>query len=105
MNDITAQNRQEISEKDYSIGSDAIKYFAALAMLIDHIAWCFVDTYSVIGYIMHLIGRMTAPIMTYFIVEGFHYTRNVNKYLQRLAVFAAASWLPFILMEIGRAHV
>lgn len=101
MNDITTQNRQNLSEEKFSIGSDAIKYFAALAMLIDHIAWCFVDTYSIRGYIMHLIGRMTAPIMTYFIVEGFHYTRNVNKYLQRLAVFAAASWLPFIFMEFG----
>lgn len=101
MSDITARNRQNLTEDKFSLGSDAIKYFAALAMLIDHIAWCFVETNSVLGYIMHTIGRMTAPIMTYFLVEGFHYTRNVNKYLQRLAIFAAASWLPFIFMEFG----
>lgn len=101
MNDITTQNKQNLTEDKFSLGSDVIKYFAALAMLIDHIAWCFVDTYSAAGYIMHTIGRMTAPIMTYFIVEGYHYTRNLNKYLLRLAIFAAASWIPFIFMEFG----
>ncbi|MGN0551834.1 MAG: TraX family protein [Oscillospiraceae bacterium] len=101
MNDITTQNRQNLPVGKFSIGSDAIKYFAALAMLLDHIAWCFVDTNSVLGYIMHTIGRMTAPIMTYFLVEGFYYTRNVNKYLLRLGIFAAASWIPFIFMEFG----
>lgn len=106
MSDITTLDKQTNetqlqTRKGSCISSDIIKYFAAFAMLIDHIAWCFVDTNSVLGCIMHLIGRMTAPIMTYFIVEGFHYTGNVNKYLLRLAIFAAASWFPFILMETG----
>lgn len=106
MNDITTLDKstdktQTKMRKGACISANAIKYLAALAMLIDHIAWCFVDTYSVLGVIMHTIGRITAPIMTYFIVEGFHYTRNVNKYLLRLAVFAAVSWIPFIFMETG----
>lgn len=83
------------------LSANALKYIAALAMLIDHIAWCFVDTYSVWGQIMHVIGRMTAPIMCYFIAEGYHYTRNVKKYLLRLGIFALISWTPFIFMEYG----
>lgn len=97
----TSESTQLQTRKGAFISANAIKYFAVFAMLIDHIAWCFVDTNSILGIIMHLIGRMTAPIMTYFIVEGYHYTRNVNKYLARLAIFAAVSWIPFLFMEYG----
>lgn len=83
------------------LSANTLKYFAIAAMLIDHIAWCFVETYSVLGQIMHVIGRLTAPIMCYFIAEGYYYTRNVKKYLLRLGVFAVISWTPFVFMELG----
>lgn len=83
------------------LSANALKYTAALAMLIDHIAWCFVDTYSFWGQVMHVIGRMTAPIMCYFIAEGYHYTKDVKKYLLRLGIFALISWAPFTFMEWG----
>lgn len=88
-------------KQPFSLGSDVIKYFAAFAMLVDHIAWWLVDTYSPLGFVMHLFGRMTAPIMSFFIAEGYHYTRNVNRYLLRLGIFAVISWFPFIYMETG----
>ncbi len=84
-----------------SLSANFLKFIAAAAMLIDHIAWCFVDEYSVLGQIMHIIGRMTAPIMCYFIAEGFRYTKSRGKYLLRLGIFAAISWFPFIFMEYG----
>ncbi len=83
------------------LSANLLKFIAAAAMLIDHIAWCFADTYSVPGQIMHIIGRMTAPIMCYFIAEGFHYTKSRGKYLLRLGIFAVISWFPFIFMEYG----
>ena len=83
------------------LSANVLKIIAAAAMLIDHIAWCFADTYSVPGQIMHIIGRMTAPIMCYFIAEGFHYTKSRGKYLLRLGIFAVISWFPFIFMEYG----
>lgn len=106
MSDITTLEKptgttQLQTRKGAFFSANVIKYIAIFAMLIDHIAWCFVETNSVLGIIMHLIGRMTAPIMTYFIVEGYHYTRNVNKYLIRLAIFATVSWIPFLFMEYG----
>lgn len=97
-NQLTAKNNKPLS-------ASALKYFAIIAMLIDHIAWCFVDTYSVLGQIMHIIGRLTAPIMCYFIAEGYHYTRNVKKYALRLFVFALLSWFPFVYMESGQLPV
>lgn len=83
------------------LSANTLKYISIAAMLIDHIAWCFVDTYSVLGQIMHVIGRLTAPIMCYFIAEGYYYTKNVKKYLLRLGLFALISWVPFIFMEFG----
>lgn len=87
--------------KPLGLSACAIKYIAVIAMLIDHIAWCFVNTYTAAGEIMHVIGRITAPVMTYFLVEGFHHTRSVNRYLLRLGIFAAVSYIPFVFMEFG----
>lgn len=32
----------------------------------------------------HVTGRLTAPIMWFFIAEGCHYTRNMKAYAKRL---------------------
>ena len=68
-------------------------------MLIDHIAWAFVPFSSVLGQIMHFIGRFTAPMMCYFIAEGYFYTRNVKKYIVRIGIFAVISQIPFVVAE------
>lgn len=39
----------------------------------------------------------TAPVMCFFLVEGFHYTHSRKKYGFRLALFAVLSELPFCL--------
>lgn len=41
--------------------------------------------------VMHLIGRLTAPIMWFFVCEGYHYTKDSKKYIMRLGIFAAIS--------------
>lgn len=78
-----------------------LKYLVILAMLIDHIAWAFVPTASPAGQLMHLVGRLTAPTMAYFIAEGYRHTQNVKKYVLRLALFALLSWAPFVYFEFG----
>lgn len=87
------------------LNSTTIKVIAILAMLIDHIAWGIVPTYSVIGQVMHIIGRITAPIMCFFIAEGYYYTRNIKKYVLRLAIFALISHVPFIYFETGTINI
>lgn len=87
--------------KRTGINADFIKYIAITAMVIDHIALCFVDPKSILGLIMHIIGRITAPVMAYFLVEGFYHTRNLNKYILRLAIFNLISWIPFSFMTSG----
>lgn len=82
-----------------SLNSNTLKYIAIVAMLIDHIAWAFVPFSSVLGQIMHFIGRFTAPMMCYFIAEGYFYTRNVKKYIVRIGIFAVISQIPFVVAE------
>jgi len=62
-------------------------------MTVDHTATIFFPRYSldIPVLLMHITGRLTAPIMMFFIVEGYHYTRNLKKYLFRLFVFAIIS--------------
>lgn len=84
------------------MSSFTLKMIAIFAMLIDHIAWAFVPTYTFGGQVMHIIGRVTAPIMCYFIAEGYYHTHNVKKYALRLGIFALISHIPFNLFETGQ---
>jgi hypothetical protein len=79
--------------------SNAIKLIAIIAMTIDHIAFTFFPRYSVDlpVLLMHIIGRLTAPIMMFFIAEGYFYTKNLKKYLFRLFVFAIISHFAYAI--------
>ncbi len=85
-----------------SLNRNQLKYLVIVAMLIDHIAWAFVPTTSLLGQVMHFIGRLTGPTMAYMLVEGYCYTRNVKKYALRLGIFALLSWIPFSYFEYGK---
>ena len=76
-----------------SLDSNAIKLIAILAMTVDHIAWLLFPGYAkgALPVVMHIIGRLTCPIMCYFIAEGYYHTRNINKYTFRLFLFAVIS--------------
>ena len=74
-----------------TMDANQIKLLAILAMTIDHIAWLVFPGYSKapLALLMHLIGRMTCPIMCFFIAEGYYHTRNIHKYTFRLFLFAS----------------
>jgi hypothetical protein len=87
------------------MSSNTLKIIAITAMLTDHIAWAFVPSRSLLGQLMHIIGRLTAPIMCFLIAEGYHHTSNVKKYALRLALFALISHAPYIYFETGRLPI
>ena len=70
-----------------------LKLIAIIAMTIDHLAWTLAPGYSTEWWVLlcHLAGRLTAPIMWFFIVEGWHYTHDVRKYTLRLFLLALVS--------------
>ena len=83
------------------VSSNALKIVAIIAMTIDHVAWIIFPGYVIapIPIFMHIIGRITAPLMMYFVSEGYHYTRNRKKYLGRLLLFAAISHIPYAMFS------
>ena len=80
-----------------SLNRTQLKFIAIVSMVIDHIAWGFVDFYSPLGQILHVCGRLTVPIMCFFIAEGFRKTKDLKRYIFRMASFAAISIIPFYL--------
>ena len=74
-----------------------LQYIAIIAMVVDHTAWGFVEFMTPLGITMHLIGRLTLPIMCFFIAEGFTHTHDIKRYVLRMAVFAAIAIIPFYL--------
>jgi len=82
------------------LSGNALKMIAIVAMTTDHLAWLFFPKFPLdaLPVSMHIIGRLTAPIMMFFIAEGYHYTRDRNKYLKRLLIFAVISHVPYTMM-------
>ena len=75
------------------LNSNHLKLIAIIAMTIDHVADLIYPGMpnNIISNILHIIGRLTAPIMFFFICEGFYYTKNLKKYILRLFTFAIIS--------------
>lgn len=71
----------------------ALKMIAVISMAIDHAGH---TLFPELKWLRH-IGRLAFPIYAFFIVEGFHRTRNAYKYLARLSIFALISEIPFDL--------
>ena len=79
------------------LNRDIIKYIAMLTMLLNHIAHMFLTPGTVLYEVFEDVGRFTAPVMCFFLVEGYSYTRSKIKYGQRLLVFAVISQIPYEL--------
>lgn len=81
-----------------TLDSNSAKNIAILAMTADHIAWLLFPGYprSWLPVILHTLGRITCPVMCYFIAEGYHHTKNVAGYTRRLFVFAFLSHFAYI---------
>lgn len=78
--------------------ANTIKVIAILAMTLDHVAWMLFPGYpkEVLPIVLHIIGRLTCPIMCYFIAEGYYYTKDIKKYTTRLFVFALVSHFAYV---------
>lgn len=80
------------------LDSNTLKFIAITAMTVDHVAWLIFPGYNngFVPVFLHIIGRLTCPIMCYFIAEGYYHTKNINKYTLRLFVFSFISHFAYI---------
>ena len=79
--------------KNKVLNGNQLKLIAIIAMTIDHLTWAFFPGCQHVWWVwcLHIIGRLTAPIMWFFIAEGCNFTRNPKKYFLRLLAFAVVS--------------
>lgn len=86
---------QEI--KSRGLTRDAIKMIAMLTMFFNHFSHVFLTAGTYPAEFLKGIGYFTAPVMCYFLVEGFYKTSSRRAYAKRLFVFALVSQVPYFL--------
>lgn len=93
------------------LNANQLKLIAIIAMAVDHLIWTLFPGYCTQWYVLlgHILGRLTAPIMWFFIAEGYSHTRSVKKYALRLFGLAVVSHfaynfcfgIPFLPFQTG----
>ena len=90
-----------VTGKFNGLSGDALKGIALVTMFIDHFAYVFVSPYTDLYMILRGIGRLAFPLYCFLLVEGFHHTKNYNRYVLRMAIFALITEIPFDLAFYG----
>lgn len=100
-------NNLNYRNQTFRLNSGDLKLIAMITMLIDHFGAAFLIFYMNSGdnylkyynlySITRSIGRISFPIFIFLLVEGLYHTRNLWKYLFRLALFCLISEIPFDL--------
>ncbi|MBN2259620.1 MAG: hypothetical protein JW702_03705 [Clostridiales bacterium] len=81
--------------------SNLLKIIAMVTMLIDHIGYLFFPNII----LLRIIGRIAFPLFAYLLVTGYIYTKDINRYLFRLGIFAIISQIPYHFFVPGRYNV
>lgn len=85
------------TENAYGLNRDVIKYIAMFTMLLNHISHVCLESGTFLAALFEDVGYFTAPVMCWFLVEGYQYTHSKKNYAVRLFLFAVLSEIPFCL--------
>ena len=91
------------------LSGSALKVIAVVSMTIDHIAYYILDQQMGLGdtwyyEVMRCVGRLAFPIFAFLIIEGYHHTRHVGKYMLALLVTAIVAEIPWQLLGNEGSH-
>lgn len=103
-----AETKAKPKTRKFGLTSNTLKVIAIILMLLDHFCVVFADqlyatergisTYD----FLRTAARIAFPLFAFFIAVGASYTKNIYKYMFRLAVFAFVSEIPFDLAVNGK---
>lgn len=82
------------------LGRDAIKLLAMAAMACNHAMHVFRPEDAVLRVTLQIIGWFTAPVMCWFLAEGWEMTSSRRRYFMRMVAMALASQ-PFFMWVTG----
>ena len=110
----------ELKKREIGFSHNALVIIAMFTMFLDHFALIIIRGGKLYGYdaalyqnairlpeakkwiilytVLRVIGRISFPIFSFLIVEGFRKSSNVFKYFMRILQLAIISELPFDLM-------
>ncbi len=88
-------DRVPAQEKAVGLSANWLKIIAIISMTIDHYASGFLPEGFTAWIVLRTLGRLSMPIMCFFIAEGYRHTSNLRRYALRLLLFALLSHLPF----------
>ena len=84
-------SRADALRKIQILDGTALKLIALVSMVLDHVG----DLFFPEQIWMRAVGRLAMPIFCFCVAEAYIHTRDRRAYLERLALFALISELPF----------
>ena len=83
------------------LNANAIKFLAALFMVIDHIGFLFFPT----SLIWRYIGRISMPLFAFAIAEGCRYTKNKIRHISLIAALALVCQVVYYFFDNGSLYM
>ena len=84
-----AETQRQTPKLRTNLDTNFLKLFAILTMVVDHVGTSFSPQHPEFRW----VGRLAFPIFCYCLTVGLMYTRDIRRYLGRLALFAVVSQL------------
>ena len=99
-----------IDLEKWGLSSFALKIIAVITMFIDHFGLLFLAHHHTAYMAARGIGRISFPIFTFILVEGFYYTHDRVRHGIILGIFSLISEIPYNMMygsffDLGRQNV